>query len=254
VSPFDRIKRIRESGLQATDRLVMLILASYANAEGRCWPSVQTIADDSGLNERTARRVLRRLEKAKHLRKDGAGPRGTTAYIVATPGRRPPRAQRPRGAESPPGRESGEGGQKVPEGEGTAPPEESIGEESIEESKHKGLLRILSILKGREITKHSKAAPKQLANFRKKTGATIDELVLVAEAFQRCPHDMFARWIRAEQWESGTDRSGMLSALLKQANWDDRLEAAQAWTTTPEAEDRSADWMDGLDWSPRSAK
>tara|TARA_R110000824_G_scaffold183776_2_gene364813 strand:- start:1708 stop:2736 length:1029 start_codon:yes stop_codon:yes gene_type:complete len=84
VSPFDRIKSIRASGLAPTDRLVMFVLASYANGEGRCWPSVATIARGSGLTRRGVQKAIRRLEGSDLISKDGDGRGGATAYIVAT--------------------------------------------------------------------------------------------------------------------------------------------------------------------------
>ena len=135
VSPFDRIKAIRSaSGVSPTDRLVLLVLASYADTEGRCWPSVQRVADGCGLTQRSARRILRRLESAKLIRKDGKGRRGTTAYIVANPDTVSPRTQCPPGqsvprTERPPG-----GDIDDTLGGDTVSPEVSIGEESMEES------------------------------------------------------------------------------------------------------------------------
>ena len=95
------------------------------------------------------------------------------------------------------------------------------------------LLRILSALKGKPIESASRMAPKQLKNFRAKTGATVDELVLVAEAMHRCPAPLFARDVRAEGWPEGSDRRKQLGTLLCQRRWDDRLSAAQEWRSKP---------------------
>lgn len=51
-----------EHPVQGPAKPVLLVLATYANAEGRCWPSLARIAAQSGVSERTARRALRRLE------------------------------------------------------------------------------------------------------------------------------------------------------------------------------------------------
>ena len=96
-----------------------------------------------------------------------------------------------------------------------------------------GLLRVLSALKGKPIESASRMAPKQLKNFRAKTGATVDELVLVAEAMHRCPAPLFARDVRAEGWPEGSDRRKQLGTLLCQRRWDDRLSAAQEWRAKP---------------------
>ncbi len=48
---------------KATDKLVLLALANYANGEtGKCYPSIREIAWCTGLSERTVHRVLNRLE------------------------------------------------------------------------------------------------------------------------------------------------------------------------------------------------
>lgn len=96
-----------------------------------------------------------------------------------------------------------------------------------------GLLRVLSALKGKPIESVSKMARKQVKNFRSKTGATVEELVLVAEAFHRCPAPLFAHDVRAEGWPEGSDRRKQLGTLLCQRRWDDRLSAAQEWRAKP---------------------
>ena len=49
-------------------RLVLLALADNANDDGVCWPSLTTIAMKAGMDERSARRILRRLEKEGYLK------------------------------------------------------------------------------------------------------------------------------------------------------------------------------------------
>ena len=56
-------------GVSSAAKLVLLALANRHNWEtGRCDPSVQTIADDLGLDDRTVRRGLRQLEEAGSIR------------------------------------------------------------------------------------------------------------------------------------------------------------------------------------------
>jgi hypothetical protein len=45
-----------------SDKLVLIILSNYADAEGRCWPHVDTIARDASLSVRTVRSCLARLD------------------------------------------------------------------------------------------------------------------------------------------------------------------------------------------------
>lgn len=48
----------------STDKLVLLVLANYANDEGiNCWPSTATLQRQTGLSERAIRSSFRRLEQ-----------------------------------------------------------------------------------------------------------------------------------------------------------------------------------------------
>ena len=91
-------------------------------------------------------------------------------------------------------------------------------------------LAVLSVLRAKTVTRPSKMAAKDLKNFRSKTGATLEQVLLVAEAFRTCPHPLFARDVRAEGWEGGTNRSESIKTLLVQSSWDDRLTAAEEWS------------------------
>lgn len=52
----------------STDKLVLLILANYADDNGdRCFPSVATLQRQSGLSERTIRGSFSRLEKMGYM-------------------------------------------------------------------------------------------------------------------------------------------------------------------------------------------
>lgn len=52
----------------STDKLVLLVLANYADDDGRnCFPSVATVVRQSGLSERTVQMAFGRLEKAGYL-------------------------------------------------------------------------------------------------------------------------------------------------------------------------------------------
>lgn len=64
------------SGAPPIDRLVLVALADWANERGQCWPSMPTIAGKTGVDLRTARRVMGRLEAAGHIsteRRPGKG-------------------------------------------------------------------------------------------------------------------------------------------------------------------------------------
>lgn len=51
-----------ELPLSCTDKIVLLALADNANDEGRCFPSVQTLAKKCGLTDRGIQKVFLRLE------------------------------------------------------------------------------------------------------------------------------------------------------------------------------------------------
>jgi hypothetical protein len=46
-----------------TNKLVLLVLADYANPEGRCWPSIATLADVCGVTGRTVLTAVAALEE-----------------------------------------------------------------------------------------------------------------------------------------------------------------------------------------------
>jgi hypothetical protein len=54
-------------GLSASERLVLLSLANFANRDHQCWPSVSTLIEDTGLSERTIKTVTASLHASGHL-------------------------------------------------------------------------------------------------------------------------------------------------------------------------------------------
>lgn len=54
----------RHSLTVGTDRMVLLVLADYANKEDRCWPRAQDIARPAGISKAAARRAIKRLVDA----------------------------------------------------------------------------------------------------------------------------------------------------------------------------------------------
>lgn len=83
-------------GISPIERLVLATLSSFANFIGTCWPSNQTLADRTGLHERTVRRQLESLQAKglieRHSRGQGRAmltrilitPKGKTSDIVPT--------------------------------------------------------------------------------------------------------------------------------------------------------------------------
>lgn len=70
----------------ATERLVLIALANYADERGRCHPAVFTLARLSLLSERGVQKVLRRLEEGEIIATEAqVGPLGTNAYRLNLP-------------------------------------------------------------------------------------------------------------------------------------------------------------------------
>lgn len=107
--------------LPHTDKLVLLALADNANDEGTCWPSINTLRGKCGMDERTVRRVIDRLEAAGHLTQVHYLGRSSTFTVhpgqKVTPGTAPGLAQDP----DPPGRRPGPLRAQDPDPPGTAP-------------------------------------------------------------------------------------------------------------------------------------
>ena len=51
--------------IPASQKIVLIVLANYANEKGACWPSLQTIAKDAGISKRTAMRTVEKLIENK---------------------------------------------------------------------------------------------------------------------------------------------------------------------------------------------
>lgn len=77
-------------GLGPSDKLLLLALANYADAELRCWPSHSTLAEDTGLSQRTILTAFKRLEAAgiitRTLRHRPDGSRNTDVISLSLGG------------------------------------------------------------------------------------------------------------------------------------------------------------------------
>ncbi len=58
-------KRVWAIPIPATDKLVLLALAHYADDNGQCWPSLDKLGKDTGLHPKSVSRCIRRLKKRK---------------------------------------------------------------------------------------------------------------------------------------------------------------------------------------------
>lgn len=123
-----------------TDRFVLLALANYADPNGeRIFPSVPTIARQTGYDDRTVQRVRKRLLDSGVI-EEVEGPRSVRQFRIpalSTPGAAPP------GAESPP-RRSTPGTESPPPGTappppGTAPPNPLVNHQEKGQEEERGL-------------------------------------------------------------------------------------------------------------------
>ncbi len=77
-----------------TEKVLLLVLANYANEFGVSWPSQKTLADQTALGERTVRRVLADMERRgvirRIVRRRGNGSRQSDMILLsAFEGRKP---------------------------------------------------------------------------------------------------------------------------------------------------------------------
>src|SRR3954451_12782786 len=59
---------LRDSELDSTAKLVGLVLSTYMNGRGDCWPKKLTIAERTGLSKRAVDGAIQRLEAGDFLR------------------------------------------------------------------------------------------------------------------------------------------------------------------------------------------
>ena len=66
---FDMQRTIKAADLKPAARLLLFVLSTYCNAEGRCWPGVPQLANDTGHSRSTIFRALKQLEAAGYITK-----------------------------------------------------------------------------------------------------------------------------------------------------------------------------------------
>ncbi|MEN9377514.1 MAG: Helix-turn-helix domain [Pseudomonadota bacterium] len=78
-------------GISPIERLVLATLSSFANFLSECWPSNQTLADKTGLNERTVRRQIESLQKKGLIERKSRGQgRAMLTRILINPNAKTP--------------------------------------------------------------------------------------------------------------------------------------------------------------------
>lgn len=64
MSNFNFVKAVRQISMPPTTKLVAITLATYADYEtGECYPSIQTLMDDTGLSNRVVCQHIKNIEK-----------------------------------------------------------------------------------------------------------------------------------------------------------------------------------------------
>lgn len=64
MSSFNFVKAVRQISMPPTTKLVAITLATYADYEtGECYPSIQTLMDDTGLSNRVVCQHIKNIEK-----------------------------------------------------------------------------------------------------------------------------------------------------------------------------------------------
>lgn len=77
---------IHATGISHTEKIVLATLSSFANILSTCWPSNQTLAEKTGLHERTVRRQLESLQEKGFIERTSRGiGRAMLTRILITP-------------------------------------------------------------------------------------------------------------------------------------------------------------------------
>lgn len=76
---------MRQRAGGCSDKMVLIVLADYADGNGRAWPSIGTLAAECEANEKTVRSALQRLELSKLIAQEGSSPHGTKVYRLPLP-------------------------------------------------------------------------------------------------------------------------------------------------------------------------
>lgn len=84
---FEHLRRaLRAAPPTAAERLVLIVLADFANDRGQAWPSIPTLTRRTALSESGVRRALRRLEAGGWIERDERRGRGASNVYRLTTG------------------------------------------------------------------------------------------------------------------------------------------------------------------------
>lgn len=68
--------------LPAKEKFVLIMMANYADASGKCWPSLGTLAKETGLSKSTVQRAIQSLVKQGLVKIESRTYRGRTISNV----------------------------------------------------------------------------------------------------------------------------------------------------------------------------
>jgi len=68
--------------ISATQKLVLLALADWANDEGLCWPSINRLAVKTGATSRSVQRLIRQLEELGLVKREEVVGKGNRYWIA----------------------------------------------------------------------------------------------------------------------------------------------------------------------------
>lgn len=71
--------------LSAFDKLVLLALADISDDEGRCYPSMRTLTEKCGMDDRTVQRSLKRLQETGYVEREMRAGRSTVYRVTPEP-------------------------------------------------------------------------------------------------------------------------------------------------------------------------
>lgn len=55
--------------LPTYEKFVLIMLSNYADEDGKCWPSIETLCNETGLSRPTVKRVLNKLAERGIIKK-----------------------------------------------------------------------------------------------------------------------------------------------------------------------------------------
>jgi DNA-binding IclR family transcriptional regulator len=60
---FQAMAKAVEIKLPTQEKFVLIMLANYADESGKCWPSVETLCQDTGMSRAAVHKALAKLTK-----------------------------------------------------------------------------------------------------------------------------------------------------------------------------------------------